>query len=244
MPHEPHAKKWWIAPQCRKSPSRMNKSLPNPNVGASGRSVSSAESYQGISGLNVDAKHTRGCMTNTCSFLPARPGSKFKWNGTVWKTLPLKVRCRERLGPPGALQRIWYEGTLQQVKTEAEVWPQPWPLIENASLLVQPQADRHDLIQLSHSAHCMAGASSFFSPLPQGYKTFFYPPTIAKVHTPQPLTLNLFKLCLELGRAHKMGNGLRRPRTFLYPMSKAPYICSGIWGRGWWRVNQAQGQAS
>lgn len=42
------------------------------------------------------------------------------------------------------------------------MWPQPWPLVENASLLAQPQADRHDLIQLFHSS---LAAQSSLAPL-------------------------------------------------------------------------------
>lgn len=164
-----------ILPELWKPVSCVKKSPPSPNIKTSKRESSSAELCGVIPGLYTNwmlNTHRDVWLTHVASFLHALAASSIE-------TRLSEKFCPERsdtecLGPSGVSQRIWYEGKLQQAKTEAETWPQPWPLVENAPLLVQPQADRHDLIQLFHSSHCMERVSSFAAP--RGYKTFFIHP--------------------------------------------------------------------
>lgn len=164
-----------ILPELWKPVSCVKKSPPSPNIKTSKRESSSAELCWVIPGLYTNwmlNTHRGVWLTHVASFLHALAASSIE-TGLSEKFCPERSDT-ECLGPSGVSQRIWYEGKLQQTKTEAEIWPQPWPLIENAPLLVQPQADRHDLIQLFHSSHCMEQASSFGAPW--GYKTFFIHP--------------------------------------------------------------------
>lgn len=164
-----------ILPERRKPVSCMKKSPPSPNIKTSKRESSFTELCRVIAGLYTNwmlNTHQGVWLTHVASFLHALAEGSIEI-GLSEKSCP-KRSDTECLGSSGVSQRIWYEGKLRQAKTGAQMWPQPWPLIENASLLVQPQADRHDLIQLFHSPCCMELTRTFAAP--RGYKTFFIHP--------------------------------------------------------------------
>lgn len=164
-----------ILPKHRKPVSCMKKSPPSPNIKTSKRESSFTELCRVIPGLYTNwmlNTHQGVWLTHVASFLHALAASSIE-TGLSEKSCP-KRSDTECLGSSGVSQRIWYEGKLRQAKTGAQMWPQPWPLIENASLLVQPQADRHDLIQRFHSLCCMELTRTFAAP--RGYKTFFIHP--------------------------------------------------------------------